>query len=371
MKVLFQSRTSLFSAPGGDTVQIKKTKEFLEKNGIKVDISLELEPTLDNYDLVHLFNLMNPQEMYIQFKNAKIQGKKVAISTIYGLYTEFERKARGGISQKLANLISPYALEYIKTILRYYNADNLHAGVRKMMWMGYYRMIKYIVNNADLFLPNSHSEMDRVASEYNLNKGYDYVSIPNAVDTDIFNYDDVEVSEHIKKYEGCVLCAARIEGRKSQLNLIRAMKDLPYELVLIGNPSPNQIKYVNSVKREAGNRVHIISPVDHKELAMYYKVAKVHALISWMETPGLSSLEAAAMKCNLVVTKKGDTEDYFGSYAYYCEPDDLESIKFAIKEAYESKISEELYNKVKENFTWQKTAEYTIEGYKKILNIEL
>ena len=99
MKVLFQSRTNLFDAPGGDLVQMLKTKEFLEKQGIHVDISLEFEPNLDGYDLVHLFNLMEPQDIYRQMKNAKKQNKKIALSTIYGLYTEFERKARGGLFQ--------------------------------------------------------------------------------------------------------------------------------------------------------------------------------------------------------------------------------------------------------------------------------
>ena len=57
MKVLFQSRTNLFDAPGGDMVQMLKTKEFLEKLGVTVDVSLEFEPDLKDYDLVHLFNL--------------------------------------------------------------------------------------------------------------------------------------------------------------------------------------------------------------------------------------------------------------------------------------------------------------------------
>ena len=98
MKVLFQSRKTLYSAPGGDTTQLLKTKEYLEKLGVEVDISLELEPDLTGYDLVHVFNLMRPQELYLQVRNAKRQHKKVALSTIYGPYAEYEKKARGGYS---------------------------------------------------------------------------------------------------------------------------------------------------------------------------------------------------------------------------------------------------------------------------------
>ena len=78
MNVLFQSRTTLFTVPGGDTVQILKTKEYLEKSGILININTESEPDLTGYDLVHLFNLIRPQEVLTQARNAKRQGKKIA-----------------------------------------------------------------------------------------------------------------------------------------------------------------------------------------------------------------------------------------------------------------------------------------------------
>ena len=91
MKVLFQSRKTLYSVPGGDTTQIMKTKEYLEKLGVAVDVSLELTPDVSKYDIVHVFNLMRPQELYLQVKNAKKYEKRVALSTIYGPYEEYEK----------------------------------------------------------------------------------------------------------------------------------------------------------------------------------------------------------------------------------------------------------------------------------------
>lgn len=70
MKVLFQTRTNLFDAPGGDLVQMLKTKEFLEKLGIHVYISLAFKTDLTSYDIVNLFNLMEPQDIYRQMLNA-------------------------------------------------------------------------------------------------------------------------------------------------------------------------------------------------------------------------------------------------------------------------------------------------------------
>jgi glycosyltransferase involved in cell wall biosynthesis len=87
-----------------------------------------------------------------------------------------------------------------------------------------------------------------------------------------------------------------------------------------------------------------------------------------METPGLSSLEAAAMGCNIVATKKGDPYDYFGDYAFYCEPDNIESIKNAIDQAFTAKVNPELKKRVLENYIWEKTAEQTLKGYQMALN---
>lgn len=367
MKVLFQTRTNLYDAPGGDLVQMLKTKEFLEKLGVQVDISLDFEPDLKGYDLVHLFNLMEPQDIYLQMINAKKQHKKIALSTIYGLYTEFERKARGGLFQKVANVLSPYQIGYIKIIVKHYSEKRFHKGVFKMLYKGYYGLMKEIVDNTSVFLPNSVSEMNRVAREFKLKNPHFY-NIPNAIDKKVFS--DVmpsDLSNKFEKYKDCIVCAARIEGRKATLNLVKAVKGTEYTLVLVGKESQNQKKYVEEVHREAGANVVFLGPIPHDDLRDLYKVAKVHALVSWMETPGLSSLEAAAMECNIVVTPKGDTYDYFGDYAFYCEPDDVNSIRQAIDKAYKTPFNPELKQKVLENYIWEKTAEETYKGYKDLL----
>lgn len=363
MKVLFQTRTNLFDAPGGDMVQMLKTKEFLEKEGVQVDISLELEPNLDDYDLVHLFNLMEPQDIYIQMLNAKKQSKKIVLSTIYGLYTEFERKARGGLFQKLANYLSPYQIAFIKNLVKHYKEKRMHKGVYKMITKGYYGLMKDIVDNTSVFLPNSDSEMNRVIADFKLMKPK-YVSIPNAIDKSVFSENDSNFNNNpFLKYKDCILCAARIEGRKSTLNLVRAVKNTNYQLVLVGKESQNQKEYVNQVHKEAGENVIFLGPISHEELNKLYQISKVHALVSWMETPGLSSLEAAAMGKNIVVTTKGDTYDYFEDYAFYCEPDDVASIKNAIDNAFLSPVNPKLKQKILEKYTWEQTANETLKAY--------
>ena len=208
--------------------------------------------------------------------------------------------------------------------------------------------------------------MNRVATEFCL-KNYNFVSIPNAIDKSVFTDSDTEKPNKYSEFKDCILCAARIEGRKSTLNLVKAVKGTNYKLVLVGKESQNQKKYVEQVHEEAGDNVTFLGAISHDDLRDLYKVAKVHVLASWMETPGLSSLEAAAMGCNIVVTKKGDTYDYFEDYAFYCEPDDVDSIKRAIDKAYNSTFNPKLKEKILTDYIWEKTAQETLKGYELIL----
>ena len=371
MNVLFQSRQTLFTVPGGDTVQLMKTKEYLEKAGIHVDISTELEPDVSPYELIHLFNLTRPQEVYLQALNAKKHNKKVALSTIYVSYAEYDKQARNGILGILANVLSTSQIEYIKIMARAIKNREVNKGTRYIFVKGFRPMQESILEMADVLLPNSSSEMKRVAKDFKKALIKNSVIVPNAVDRRLFDPGrDMNFPEN-KKNRDSILCVARIEGLKCQLNLVRAMKDLPLPLVLIGKPAPNHFAYFEQIKKEAGQNVHIIGEVDHSLLPQYYKAAKVHALVSWMETTGLSSLEAAAMGCNLVITNKGDAKDYFGDYACYCEPDSVESIRAAIMRAYESPVDPLLREHVINNFTWEKAAEKTLEGYKMALNSEV
>ena len=94
MKILFQSRIDLFDRRGGDTVQMEKTAEELEKLGLDVEIDNSPDKDLSGYDLVHLFNIDWPANVYLCAKNAKKQGKPVFLSPIHHSFREIERYER-------------------------------------------------------------------------------------------------------------------------------------------------------------------------------------------------------------------------------------------------------------------------------------
>lgn len=367
MKILMQSRKTLFSSPGGDTTQIEKTAEYLRRRGVVVDITTDLEPDVSEYDLVHVFNLRNPQEIYLQIKNAKKQSKPVTLSTIWGEYVEYDRLARGGFYGMLSKVLGNYAIEYCKIIARAVLNRELHKGTFTLILNGYHKLQLKACSMVDVFLPNSESEMKRVEHDMSL-QDYRYIAVPNAVDVFLFNYNSTELQGAHGALEGCLLSAARIEGRKCQLQLVRAMRGLPYKLVIVGKPGPNSIDYYEQCKKEAGDNVIFLDYIPHEDLPSLYKAAKAHALVSWMETPGLSSLEAGIMHCNLLITDKGDTRDYFDELAIYCDPISIESIRAGIVKVMEQDYNEKLAQRISEKYTWDKTAQATLEGYTMALN---
>ncbi|PCI98563.1 MAG: glycosyl transferase family 1 [Flavobacteriales bacterium] len=355
MKVLIISRSTLYSSPGGDSVQIIETAKAVRELGVEVDIKLTNETiNYDKYDLIHFFNIIRPNDIIYHVNKSN---KKFVVSTIFVDYSEYEKLNRTGILGTLFKILSPDQLEFVKSIARYIvNGEKINGY--SYYFKGHKGTIEHLLNKASLLLPNSDSEYNRLKKRYSFDK--DYIKVPNAVSTDFID----KSSEN--KREG-VICVGRIEGRKNQLNLIRALKGTNIPLTIIGNYSPNHKSYYDLCVAEAGENVTILGHLGKDEIIVQYKKHKAHILPSWFETTGLSSLESATMGCNVIVTAKGDTQEYFGEDAFYCEPDDLNSIRTAVEEAIKADFNTKLKEKIVAEYSWGKAAEKTVEAYKKTI----
>ena len=55
MRILIVNRTNLFEKFGGDSIKTLKTKEYLERKGIEVDLMLgdQKDINFNQYDLIH------------------------------------------------------------------------------------------------------------------------------------------------------------------------------------------------------------------------------------------------------------------------------------------------------------------------------
>jgi hypothetical protein len=53
--------------------------------------------------------------------------------------------------------------------------------------------------------------------------------------------------------------------------------------------------------------------------------------------------------------------------AYYCEPDDVESIRKAVFQAHTDPVNPYLQDYIFTHYTWKDTAEQTLQAYKLVL----
>lgn len=356
MRVALISRTTLFEVPGGDTVQIQQTANALEKIGIATDI-IASNQNLDyaKYDLLHFFNIIRPNVISCHTKASNLP---YLISTIFVDYSEIERSNRSLPFRLLSRIIGSDRMEYLKTVARaILNGEKILD--LSYLFRGHKNSVESLLNGASCLLPNSESEFNRLKKRYRFSNKYKVV--PNAVSDDFFE-------EHIIDTDRSgLICVGRIEVIKNQLNLIKAVNGTGIQLKIIGKPAPNHQGYFQECERIAGENVEFLGQLSKDEVVAEMKKAKTHILPSFFETTGLSTLEAAACGCNIIVTPKGDTREYFRDYAFYCDPSDPANIREVILKAEAVAVNPELRSFVKENYRWSMAAKITKVAYEETL----
>jgi glycosyltransferase involved in cell wall biosynthesis len=376
VRVLLQGRSarSVATAPGGDQLQLEETAKSLRSDfDVEAVTSSSLEPDLRGYDLVHLFGIVRPQEVWLQARNARRQDVPIVLSTVYCDVSEFEHRDRRGPVGWLGRRLSPNVFEAMKAGGRTVVSGELSKGSVALFVRGYQSMQEDIIRMTSTFLPNSWSEWKRFREDFAITEPSSerVAVVPNGVDPTDWHLQKVSATDMaaVSEFEGCVLCVARMEGRKNQIRLIDALADTGLRVVLAGRAAPNQKRYVTEVYAAAKrhNRTAVLGEVSPVIKRALYAVARVHAMPSWMETTGISSLEAAVMDCSLVVSPNGDTREYFGDLVDYCAPGDPQSIRNAVLRAYDRAPCAALKEKITTEYTWKRAAEATHRAYRRTL----
>ena len=285
--------------------------------------------------------------------------KPFVVSTILIDYSEYDKQHRSGIAGKLFKLLPADGIEYLKTLYRCVLGKDQLVSV-SYLWKGQRRSIKEILTKTKAVLVQAEKEYTDLVRWYQV--APPFAIIHNGVDTKLF-----QSSKPVNREEDTVLCVARIEGIKNQYNLIRALNDTAYRLLLIGDAAPNQKEYYRQCKKIAAANISFLDYLPQEQLVDYYAAAKVHVLPSWFEVCGLSSLEAAAMGCRVVITDNGYAGSYFNGDAFYCNPSQPATILTAVKKAMTAHSNGELQKKIVHKYTWQNAAEKTLSVYKKYI----
>jgi glycosyltransferase involved in cell wall biosynthesis len=219
----------------------------------------------------------------------------------------------------------------------------------------------------DLLLPNSNAEARQLVRYFQVPSRRIHV-VPNGADPAMADAAPQAFSDMLGVAD-YVLCAGRIEPRKNQLGLLRALRDTGVPLVILGDAAAGHEAYLAQCLHEAGPRVQFVHRLEHDDplLASALAGCRCLALASWYETPGLVALEAGMCGAPLVLPAGGCTREYFGDLALYVQPNDLPGIRRAVLAALARGRSRSLADHVRTNFSWNTVAQVTREAYEKVL----
>lgn len=352
MRVLMQNRGNMFSHPGGDTTLVEKLSTGLKKKGIEVVIDTVGNADPAQFDLVHLFNFALPDMIRPLGQKAVQAGKPFVVSTLAEDIPQFHLQSHAAA----ATLIEYQSQAYNKKFWSEHAFDwNQATPCAKFD-------NEWVARNASALLSNGAVESNTLEK--------DYPGIKNTLEVKLGHETippqspEMFVKEH--GVSDFIFCVGRIETRKNQLMLLKALEDSDLPIVFATGGFSYQQDYdqaVRSFKRKG--KTLFLGRLSPEMLASAYAASKIHVLPSWYELPGLVTLEAAAAGKNVVATRYGTMTDYLGDLAFYCHPGDADSMRNAVLAAYYSPVSPELVAAAR-SFSWETTIAQTIAAYEKV-----
>ena len=373
MKILLWTRSDCFTAKGGDMVQVENTYLELKKLNIDVIVSDKSNVDISKFDIVHLFQLDWTPETYLHAKKVRKAGKKLIISPIHHNIDEvkkFDDEYAFGL-RRLSKILftDQFHRDTFKNIYRSLIDKNKVLPTLYSLFLGLRRMNKKALEFSDYILTQTELEARDLEKLYKVR--FNWEVVPNGVSDSFLNPKELK---NLFPFENYIVSVGRIEPRKNNLNLIAAVKELRKDLeedihlVFVGKKSSKHKEYTDLFDLEVSNYpwIQFVDYINYTQMPSIYKFAKVCASTSWFETTGLTLLEALFMNTN-AVSSSPRAQEILGDLCSYCAPDDIKSIKIALKNEY-LRHRPVLPNQFKKEFTWENTARKTLDIYKKVLN---
>jgi len=353
MRVLAVVRPDAKTRPGGDLIHAERTAAALRDLGLEVDVVDTLEPEARGYDVAHVFGIFEPETARRQFDAIHRLGTPLALSPIWldlrGLFSIGPQVERALSARDVPAVERRFArLRRVERRFPWRDAG-ARAADRRLQAQ------RELAREADVLLPASETEAYLYAERLDAGD-VPFVVAPLGIDESAFDVERAGLRRGI-------LCAGRIEAKKNQAALLYAVRDLDVDVTLAGEA--HDASYLALCRRWATPRTRFAGHLAHAEVLALMARCAVHAHPSWLETPGLSSLEAAAAGAQVVVGERGCEREYFGAGAHYADPADPSRIRAAIETALRSafRARDDVLERRLRTFTWRRHAEATRQAY--------
>ncbi|MFJ8102257.1 glycosyltransferase [Lysinibacillus sp. NPDC096212] len=357
-KILIFDRINSSKFPGGDTVQINAIKDFLISHNYNVTISDNPLENLSEHDYVFIFNLTNPLEAYVCMKACERYNKPYILFPVYWNLDSLKMPFQFNV-KSIAKKVLPGFLKSFVRASRFFkmNTEIVQSlKITKTELFNIEKCIKCILKNAYYICPNSFAELDHLEDNFNLSSLNKKIKIIyNGIDLkklDAINQDDA-IKLKYNLPEDYICCVGGIGPRKNQLNLVKAANRTEVNIVIIGKPTQGYEAYFENVKKIAKDNVYFLSHLPQDEVFKIIKSSKGHIQPSFIETPGLASLEAVVLGIPIILSDTKPVAEYFGTDGLYCNPRAIKEIELNLKKLYRGEgIIGVSVKKYRERFRW-------------------
>lgn len=369
MKVLLLANPGVLGKDGsGDKSQILNTAEELEKLGLDFEVSDDKNIDMMPFDIVHIFQMDWSPGSYFYSQRAKKLGKKIVLSPIHHILSEvkkFDDEYVFGYRRFTKYMFrEQHARDTYKMVYRAIFNPSRIPWLVATVFKGLKNMHRIALQNADAVMVQTDVEAEDLERIYGVK--IKSVKVPNGVGHQFLEPKPTTAQSQFGEY---VLCVGRIEARKNQLSLIKAMKKVRDQvpnlnLLLIGKWSKNHREYSNLIRNElvGSTWVKHLEFVPYSRIPTYFHNAKLTVSASWFESTGLTLLESLFCGTNAVASGK-PAREILGNMVEYCAPGDVDSIKEAILKSL-SRPTPVLPDDFRTTYTWESVAKKTLEVYR-------
>ncbi len=295
MRVLFLTYPRIGLNRGGLQIQIEETARSLSKLGVDVVQYDPWKNQLEDVDICHVFSI--DSSMIYHVNRAVSLAVPVILSPVLSLFDSHQWVSR--MKQRMSIL------------------PGVYSDLRRAGWM---------LSAATKIIALNSEEKELLDAVFRIEPSK-VCTVPNGISR-AFTAGDSRLFENAYGLRDFVLNVASIEPRKNQLSLVRAMKHLPYTLVLVGKCSPEHADYLKKVEDEAGDNVRVVGAIRHDDpmLVSCYRAAKLFVLPSFSEVMPLTINEAVLAGCRIAVSDRVPISESIVPHSERFRPDDVDAI---------------------------------------------
>jgi len=332
MRVLFLTYPRIGLNRGGLQIQIEETARGLSELGVDVVRYDPWKNQIPDVDICHVFSI--DSSMIYHVNRATSSAVPVILSPVLNLFDS--RRLASRMKRRMSILPGVYS-------------DLKRAG--------------QMLSAATKIIALNPEEREMLGAVFQIERSRICI-VPNGISA-AFSGGDPRLFEDAYGVRDFVLNVASVEPRKNQLSLVRAMKHLPYTLVLVGKGSPEHAEYLQKVKDEAGDNVRIIGAIGHDDpmLVSCYRAAKVFVLPSFSEVMPLTINEAVLAGCRIAVSDRVPVSELIVPHSERFRPDDIEAIAHIVDRNMQNHRPSRLSQTMPAMLTWNEVCRELVQIY--------